>query len=255
MNIQERYGLWITIFITVIIGVALLQYTSAIDSSCRKCEKRENYDAMQIVRHYAKNGYTVFEIYNILTPEECQQLIQEATNKGLEDSQVWSYGGNKVGNTLDNTHRRSKQTWFAREESAIAKKLSDISVALTNIPIQNQELVQVAMYEKEGKFNAHFDACSDEDAEYCEKMNNYSGQRKTTLLVYLNEEFSGGETEFIDIGISIKPKTGNAILFINTFANEEVVPQSIHRAQPVLDGYKWIATVWSHSKEYKGRSE
>lgn len=205
-----------------------------------------------IKKHVGKNGYTVFEIQGLLTPQECNELIATASTQGLVESQVWSYDRHQ-GNTYDTKHRKSKQTWLHPSVCAAAQKASDISVGLTGIPATNQELVQIAMYEEGGMFNAHFDACQDDDKEYCDKMNHNAGQRKSTLLIYLNDDFKGGETEFVDIGVQITPKRGNAILFFDTHPDESVILESKHRAHPVYNGKKWICTVWSHSKEYKDK--
>jgi len=197
-----------------------------------------------------RNGYTVYEIYNLLSPQECDILIQQGKTKGLSESMVWSYETQK-GNSYDSNHRKSKQTWLMDAESKIASKISHISEQLTKIPMSNQEALQVAMYEPNGRFNEHYDACYFEDKEYCAKMNNNAGERRSTLLIYLNDTFEGGETEFTKVDIKVKPQKGKAILFWNTDDNEVIIPESMHRGNQVVKGEKWIATKWSHQKEYK----
>ena len=56
---------------------------------------------------------------------------------------------------------------------------------------------------------------------------------------------------FVDLGLSIKPQIGKAILFYNVDDNENIIPKSKHRANNVLSGEKWICTIWSHIKPYK----
>lgn len=203
-----------------------------------------------VTEHKGRNGYIVRELHGLLTKEECQELMTLAKNQGLEDSSVWSFK-TRTGNVYDGTHRRSKQTWLTHDVSDTTEKVSQMSTVLTGIPQSHQESLQIAMYEKNGMFNPHFDACQDEDPSYCEKMNHGAGERRTTLLIYLNDDFEGGETEFVDIGIKIKPETGKGILFYSTYEDETLIPESKHQGCPVISGEKWICTVWSHSKEFK----
>ena len=204
----------------------------------------------RIIERKSKHGdYSVFEIPNLLSSEECDLVINQAKQKGLSNSMVWSYVDDK-GNDLDESHRKSKQAWLSDQESEIAKKMSDISVFLTNIPKENQESLQVASYAKFGKFNEHYDACSYEKKEVCDKMNSNSGQRRTTLIVYLNDDYLGGETEFTLAEILIKPKKGKGLLFWNTDNNEQILKLSKHRGNEVRDGEKWICTKWNHARAY-----
>ena len=205
---------------------------------------------LKVTTHLAKE-YKVYEIKDILTKRECEDLIAFSKNKGMAESMVWSYDS-QSGNQLDVSHRKSKQTWIGDEDHPVGMKLARISEYLTGIPMDHQEALQVAMYERQGKFNEHYDACVDKDPEYCNKMNAGSGERRSTLLVYLNDEFTGGETEFVNVGIKIKPERGKGILFWNTYDDETVIDDSKHRGNPVINGEKWIATKWSHQKVWQG---
>ena len=41
------------------------------------------------------------------------------------------------------------------------------------------------------------------------------GQRVATVLIYLNDDFEGGETEFARIGARHAPRKGDALAFVN----------------------------------------
>lgn len=230
-----------------VIAVAVAIVVVALILAIRAWHVRANKD-FRIVKHSAQ-GYEVLEIYNVLTPEECDSLIAYSTNKGMKDSDVLAYGSSS-GTEVNTQYRTSKTAWVRDEEHPIAMKLAQLSMQLTGIPIENQEMLQVAHYTNNGKFNEHFDACVYEDKSFCDKMNNYAGQRRSTLLVYLNDDFDGGETEFVSIGIKVKPEKGKAVLFWNTDDQEVIIPQSKHRANPVHNGEKWICTKWNHPKPY-----
>ena len=48
-------------------------------------------------------------------------------------------------------------------------------------------------------------------------------------MIYLNDDFTGGETTFDDV--SIQPKTGTALCFIH---------EQKHEGTPVIEGTKYV---------------
>lgn len=202
-----------------------------------------------VQKHMLAGGYEVLEIRGLLTPAECADLMAFAEKKGLEDSLVWSYDGQSE-NVVDGGHRKSRQAWLGDEEHPVAAKMAALAERLTGIPRSHQERLQVAKYDEGGKFNEHYDACNYGDEGYCDRMNHGAGQRRATLLVYLNAGFGGGETEFVMGGLKIKPEVGKGILFWNVDAADGILAMSKHRGHPVTGGEKWIATKWVHRLPY-----
>jgi len=194
--------------------------------------------------------FSITEYPQLLTSDECKRIIQLAKEHGMKESDVLTYG--KPSDTEVNTnHRKSKQAWIPDEKDPIFTKFAELTQIHSGIPKQNQEQSQVVVYDPNGKFDEHYDSCVYEDQEYCKRINNNAGQRRSTLLLYLNDDYDGGETEFTEIGLVIKPKAGKAIQFWSTDENENLLKKSKHRARPVLNGNKWICTKWSHPKEWK----
>jgi prolyl 4-hydroxylase len=62
----------------------------------------------------------------------------------------------------------------------------------------------------------------------------------------LNDDFEGGETSFVDIGVSVRPEKGKGILFWTLDANGKIIPQAKHGGEKVRRGNKWICTKWVH---------
>jgi prolyl 4-hydroxylase len=189
--------------------------------------------------------YTIFEIRDVLTAQQCDELIALGKAKGMDESAVLSYGTDST-TEMDKSHRKSKHTWLKDEESQIIQEIAEYTGMLSSLPIENQEMIQIASYEPGGMFNPHYDACVYEDKEYCDKINKGAGQRKLTLLIYLNDDFEGGETEFTTLNLKIKPEKGKAILFASTDDKQVIYKESMHQGNEVLSGEKWIATKWVH---------
>ena len=103
---------------------------------------------------------------------------------------------------------------------------------------------------KVGFFNPHYDPYPGDDDDLKKRMNNNSGPRRYTILIYLNDDFEGGETEFPNIGRKIVPEKGKAVLFVNTDNNENIYKESYHGGNPVKNGTKWVCNKWVHFSKY-----
>ena len=90
-----------------------------------------------------------------------------------------------------------------------------------------REGIQVLEYEPGQRYRYHHDAATDKNlAEY---------ERKISVILYLNEGFEGGGTEFIHT--ALKPKPGYAIIFPSNWCYP-------HAGQKVISGKKRIAVTW-----------
>ncbi len=65
-------------------------------------------------------------------------------------------------------------------------------------------------------------------------------RRLITWIVYLNDDYEGGETEFLYLSKRIKPKKGTLIMWPAGFTHT-------HRGNPPLSGEKYIVTGWTES--------
>lgn len=61
--------------------------------------------------------------------------------------------------------------------------------------------------------------------------------RVISALLYLNDVEEGGETEFINFGISVKPKAGRLVIFPSNYAYA-------HAARLPKTGNKYVAVFW-----------
>lgn len=76
--------------------------------------------------------------------------------------------------------------------------------------------------------NNHFDFHLDE---------NFDVPRTTSITVYFNEDFSGGEIEYEHFNIKFKPKAGSIAVFSSSYPYR-------HKVHPVTDGTRYAAVAW-----------
>ena len=71
-----------------------------------------------------------------------------------------------------------------------------------------------------------------------------ANQRMVTALVYLNDDYEGGETRFPELGISARGDVGDVLIFRNALPDGRPDPRTRHAGLPVTGGVKWLATRW-----------
>lgn len=70
-----------------------------------------------------------------------------------------------------------------------------------------------------------------------------AGQRIATFLIYLNEDFDGGETDFPRLNIRYRGKRGDALLF-RSVENGKPDARTLHAGLPPTRGEKWLYSQW-----------
>lgn len=94
--------------------------------------------------------------------------------------------------------------------------------------IYNPEGFNLLKYEPEGHFGSHYDS--------------YPGiNRCISVLIYLNDDYVGGEIEFVYFNVKLKPKSGTVILFPPNYPYR-------HIAHPVKSGVKYAVATWYHER-------
>jgi prolyl 4-hydroxylase len=239
MNSGWTIGFIVLIIIVILIIGGLLMYTAG------SSRRPNQLNALQLID--AKD-YSVSELKNFLTPMECDRLRDLASRKGLEQSRVYGEGTDH----LNLTTRISQQAWLDDRDDPVVATVSQKVAALVNLPVNNQESLQVARYLPGGKFEPHYDACDDHNDD-CSGMNGLSGPRYATVLVYLNDNYTGGTTSFPKLGITVRPEKGKAILFYDVDPRTlQILDKSFHSGDPLINGEKWIANKWVHLKPWTG---
>jgi prolyl 4-hydroxylase len=110
------------------------------------------------------------------------------------------------------------------------------------------EPLMVLHYDTGQQFAPHFDFI-DPDQPGLRDDIQAKGQRVATLLVYLNDDFTGGETAFDMLDYSFKGARGDALIFWNTDASGCPDRRTRHAGMPPLSGEKWILSQWIRRRD------
>jgi hypothetical protein len=97
----------------------------------------------------------------------------------------------------------------------------------------------------------HFDFVSPEIPNYEQEIEK-NGQRVLTFLVYLNDDYDGGETDFPALGIAHKGRRGQGLFFVNALDDNEPDLRTVHAGCAPTKGEKWIVSQFIRNRRVLG---
>jgi prolyl 4-hydroxylase len=169
---------------------------------------------------------------NFCTPEEASKIIAIARGRLKPRGVI-------INNKAVLSERRTSETALVYSEgkgdSCVLQFLIRGSM-LTGLPYTHAEAVYVTRYAHGEKFDSHLDCAP-----------GYFGDRLYSILVYLNdlESGQGGETEFEELGLTVQPRCGRAVTWVNKNPDGFVHTETRHAANPVTgDVEKWVIQLW-----------
>ncbi|KAE8665669.1 putative prolyl 4-hydroxylase 7 [Hibiscus syriacus] len=193
-----------------------------------------------------------------LSSEECDHLVTLAKDK-LEKSMV---ADNESGESIESEVRTSSGMFLQKSQDEVVADIEARIAAWTFLPVENGESMQILHYEHGQKYEPHFDYFQDKANQ------ELGGHRIATVLMYLSDVESGGETVFPNSegkltqlkdeswsdcaknGYAVKPRKGDALLFFSLHLDATPDSDSLHGSCPVIKGEKWSATKWIHVRSF-----
>jgi predicted 2-oxoglutarate/Fe(II)-dependent dioxygenase YbiX len=151
----------------------------------------------------------IFTLTGFLEPDECASYIHLAETLGFEEAPIETFLGPAVAKGVRNNSRvilddpSLAQSFWERSEPYIPATLGGHRAVGVN------ERFRFYRYDSGQTFRWHRDGAFERP----------NGERsRITLIVYLNEDFEGGETRFENA--VVKPATGLALFFIHQLPHE-----------------------------------
>jgi Rps23 Pro-64 3,4-dihydroxylase Tpa1-like proline 4-hydroxylase len=183
------------------------------------------------------NLYSLICIEPNFVPKE---IINTLLNKKSNESSPATVG---VGDDSKvNDYRKTK--WltlpddiFYNLKSSIHEIHESVFKPLYNSTLVNIEGPQFLRYDIEDHYDIHNDS---EHFEYGKLVR--SIDRDISILLYLNDDYEGGQLEFTQLHLTIKPKAGMLIAFPSYFDFE-------HKVHPVTKGTRYTIVSWIHTEK------
>jgi hypothetical protein len=182
----------------------------------------------------------VFTAEAFLPPAACDWLIGRAESRRRRAT-VYDPD---TGAALADPARSNTAAEIPLSEWDLILLLATARIGATlKVPLQVMEPTNFLHYEVGQEFVPHHDYLDEAEPGYAEDMAR-RGQRVSTFLVYLNQGFEGGETDFPAIGLRHKPARGGALWFHNLHPDGRPDRRTLHAGLPPGVGEKWILSQW-----------
>jgi hypothetical protein len=182
----------------------------------------------------------VHAVPGLLSPELCDVLIAAARPR-LAPAMI--YDELRGGEAPAQGRRLTSAKFGVTDTDLVIMAVNERLCALAGLPPSNAEGLQVMHYKVGDFFAPHFDAWDTEFPGHAATLAQ-QGQRAVTVLVYLNDDLEGGETDFPRLGIRHRGKKGDGLMFRNVDAEGGRDTRLLHAGLPPTAGEKWLLSLW-----------
>ena len=169
-------------------------------------------------------GDSVYLIHDLLSPQECAEYVQFAEYRGFDEAPITTSAGFVMRKDIRNNMRvmvddekMANDLWSRAKDFVQPEWFYRTAKGLN-------ERFRFYKYEPGQRFAPHFDG-------YYERRN--LDRSELTFMVYLNDEFEGGETVFYHgkDRLWVAPRTGSALVFMH---------KQLHEGATVESGIKYV---------------
>jgi predicted 2-oxoglutarate/Fe(II)-dependent dioxygenase YbiX len=193
---------------------------------------------------------------NVLTPEALQELQDHARKSSTTDLSVFDPDKtNETGETswiVDKDIRDTQiiefGTLFPKIEELFKNIVKHIINPFYGIEVRDSEVPQFLKYNVGGHYKPHIDGRSIWVAPNGDKIWRLSTDRHLSCVLYINDDFEGGEFAFPDLHIQVKPKPGLLVCFPSD-------QNYLHSVLPVTQGTRYSIVTWARIKGQKTKEQ
>jgi hypothetical protein len=187
-------------------------------------------------------------VEGFLAPDVCDWIIDRA-REHMAPAKVVGAGAD--GLVQDQTRTNSSAELGMVHTDLVVLLIRDRLSAACGLPVNAMEVPQVLHYAVGQAFRLHEDYLLP-DGAYKSKDLASHGQRARTLLIYLNDGFEGGETDFPLLDLRFKGAKGEALMFTNVLADGSPDRRMRHAGLPPRTGEKWLFSQWVRDRNAPG---
>lgn len=189
------------------------------------------------------NKAEFYVLEDFLNEDECRKIVDLIKTK-MEPSTLSSY-------EADQSFRTSRTCQLGHRNSPFMQSIDERICKILGIHSSHGEVIQGQYYKVGQEFKPHTDYFEPHEmATHGGRM----GQRTYTFMIYLNDVTEGGETEFPELGQSLTPKMGTAVIWNSLNPDGSPNYSTLHHAKPVTKGYKAVITKWFRSNSAQDKA-
>lgn len=180
----------------------------------------------------------------LLPGSACDWLIQTARGR-LKRARVYDPAQGK--DTTSQTRSNSAATFNLADVGVLHFVMQAKMSAASGHPTSHMEGPAILHYAVGEQIGNHYDFIDPLLPNYREHLAR-QGQRVATFLLYLNDDYEGGATDFPEFGVRQAGVRGTGLCFINAHADGEPDTRMLHAGLPPTRGEKWIVSQFIRSR-------
>ena len=196
----------------------------------------------------ADRGIVVIDQF--LSGALCRQIVLES-RKGIWLPSTVAEGDVKARSRRTSGNGRNSSTLCDHHPSERMRRCtSGVEGALESILDINPDYLepwQVTIYVAGQGFDFHLDCGG--------WRNHVSGERRRSILLYLQTPEGGGQTFFRALNIRVRPIAGRLAVWNNLLPNGNCNHAMVHAGLPVTRGCKMILSTWERERPFVRASE
>jgi predicted 2-oxoglutarate/Fe(II)-dependent dioxygenase YbiX len=177
----------------------------------------------------------VWTVQNFATAEICDWIIAKARGRTRR-----AMVGDAQSVRIDQKRTNSSFGMDIVESGLVALLLRFRIMGITSVSVTHMEPPNILHYAEGEEFAAHYDWIAGAGPE---------GNRLATFLLYLNDDYDGGELAFLKTGLRHKGARGDGVFFANLLDGKPD-PLTLHAGLPVIRGEKWLLSQWIRGRPY-----
>src|SRR5690606_23493426 len=171
-------------------------------------------------------------------PAVCRWLIERSRGRLRRASVYHALKGEDVE---AETRTNTQASFTLTDTDVVSLCLQHKMAAACGMPFKHLEGLAVLHYDAGAENKEHFDFVDPRVPNYAAVVE-AKGERVITFLVYLNDDYEGGETAFPKLGIEHKGRAGEGFYFVNVADDGAPDLATLHAGRPPRRGEKWVVS-------------
>jgi predicted 2-oxoglutarate/Fe(II)-dependent dioxygenase YbiX len=193
---------------------------------------------------------------NVISSQGLQELLDHIKKSPTEDLSVFDPDKtNQTGKTEWTVDKKVRDTQivsmahlYPKIEDLFKNIVKEIINPFYHIEVDSSEIPQILSYGIGGHYQPHVDGESIWITPKKEKVWKKSTDRDLSIVLFLNNDFEGGDFVFPDLKVRIRPEPGMMVCFPSNHNYS-------HGVEPVTKGKRYSIVTWATIKGFPSLEE
>jgi prolyl 4-hydroxylase len=202
-------------------------------------------DDVSILSGPSTGGPWVLTLDSFMTSEEADEVLKAGSVSGTAFARSQAGDGVQAARTSSTAWCKGK----CLQNPTVRAIEERVSTLMGGIPMENAEPMQVLRYDEGQFYKVHHDQNSPRSSAW--------GPRMFTMFMYIGDGYSGGETHFPRLNLTIPPGKGRACVWTSVLDSDPYQrdDRTDHESLPVTSGVKYGVNYWIHMYPFRKKSE